>query len=104
MNKAKASGDKAEMEKFMSEMLKAQQKQMKQTMKPMIASVVLFFIFIGFLRETYSDVILNLPFTLPLASYSFPFIILRDSIGWFWWYILITIPATMLFRKLLGVE
>ncbi|MBL7160500.1 MAG: DUF106 domain-containing protein [Candidatus Aenigmarchaeota archaeon] len=103
-NKAQKAGNAEEANKLLSEMMKLTSKQMRSNMKPMIASLVIFFIAIGFLRETYSNFIIQLPFILPLLSYSFPFIILRDSIGWFWWYILITLPATFIFRKLLGVE
>lgn len=51
--------------------------------------------------------ILELPFTLPLPAWDFvgfPFFKMSTHIGWFWFYLLITIPTTFLFRKLLGVE
>lgn len=102
--KAQKEGNTEEVNRLLSETMKVNTKMMKSNMKPMIASLAIFFIALGFLRDTYSTFLIQLPFTLPLISYSFPFILLRDSIGWFWWYILITIPATFIFRKLLGVE
>lgn len=100
-----------EANKLLSEMMKLNQKQLRMNMKPMIASLLVFFVVIGFLREAYSSAVIQLPFPLPLPSYTtifgfLPFlnIGIRESIGWFWWYVLITLPATFLFRKLLGVE
>ena len=104
MKEVQKSGDKAATDKALSEMMALNQKQLKGNMKPMLASMIIFFVAVGFLRDAYSNFLIQLPFTLPLFSYSWPFIILRDTIGWFWWYILITIPATFAFRKLLGVE
>jgi len=104
MGKARKEGKTEETNRLLSEMMKLNQKQLRSNMKPMLASLLIFFVFLGFLRETYSSFLIQLPVILPLFSYSFPFIALRESIGWFWWYILITIPSTFLFRKLLGVE
>ncbi len=104
MKKSQKDGNTEETNRLLSEMMKLNQKQLRSNMKPMLASMVIFLVAIGFLRDTYSNFLIQLPFTLPLLSYSFPFVVLRDSIGWFWWYILITIPCTFIFRRLLGVE
>ncbi|MBI4021690.1 MAG: DUF106 domain-containing protein [Candidatus Aenigmarchaeota archaeon] len=51
--------------------------------------------------------IIALPFPLPLPAWDYvgiPFVVLEDHLSWFWWYVLITLPATFVFRKLLGVE
>ena len=104
IKEAQKAGKNDEASKLMSEMMKANQKQLKGNMKPMFVSMIVFIATIAFLRETYATFILNLPVAIPLLSYSFPFIIIRDTIGWFWWYILITIPLTFAFRKFLGVE
>jgi uncharacterized membrane protein (DUF106 family) len=39
---------------------------------------------------------IRLPFTVPLLGWNY--------LNWLWWYIIITLPATWLFRKALGVE
>ena len=104
MKKAQKEGNKAELSSSLSEMTKLNQKQLRGSMKPMLVSLLVFFVFVGFLRQTYVTFSIHLPTTLPLLSYSYPFIALRSSIGWFWWYILVTVPCTIVFRKLLGVE
>ena len=95
MNKAQKSGDKAQTEKFMNEMLKAQKKQLGQNMKPMFASLIIFFIAFGWLGATYADLLVNLPFPIPFIG---------SELNWFWWYLIIVIPSTQICRKLLGVE
>lgn len=44
------------------------------------------------------------PFPVPLTTFSFPFIYVTNQLSWFWVYLLITLPTTFLFRKLLGAE
>jgi len=95
VKKAQKSGDTDQVNALTSEMLKGSQKQFTQNMKPMMASMLIFFVFIGFLRAQYQGVLIALPFFVPFIG---------SMIGWFKWYILITIPFTFFFRKLLGVE
>jgi len=103
---ARKAGNNDEANKLMAESMKVQQKLMRSNMKPMIASFGIFIIGVWYiLGPLYGGVVeLTLPFTLPLFSYAFPFIVLRESIGWFWFYILITVPFIFIFRKLLGAE
>lgn len=101
---AQKSGNTQEANKLLSDMMKINQKQLRSNMKPMLVSMILFFVVIGFFRDAFTELVIQLPFVLPLFSYSFPFILIRESIGWFWWYVFITVPCTFLFRKLLGVE
>ena len=93
-NKAQKSGDKAEMNKCTNEMLKMSSKQMGKTMKPMFASMIIFFVVLSWLAGTYGEMMVSLPFTI------FGF----TELNWFWWYLIITFPCTILFRKALGVE
>ena len=93
-NKAQKAGDKAEMSKYTNDMLKLSSKQMGKTMKPMFASMIIFFIALSWLAGTYGEMMVNLPFSI------FGF----TELNWFWWYLIITFPCTILFRKLLGVE
>jgi uncharacterized membrane protein (DUF106 family) len=92
---AQKSGDTDQVSALTSEMLKGSQQQFTQNMKPMIVSMVIFFVFIGFLRATYQGTLIQMPFAVPFIG---------SVIGWFKWYILITLPFTLFFRKLLGVE
>jgi uncharacterized membrane protein (DUF106 family) len=104
VKKAQKEGNKEETNKHMSDMLKLNQQHMKQNMKPMFLSMIIFFIFLGWLNQTYAALVVPIPFSLPLLGWEFPFVYIATEINWFWLYILITIPATFVFRKLLGVE
>lgn len=101
---AQKAGNTEEMNRLLGESMKINQKILKSNMKPMIITFGVFILAIGYFRDTFSMLILDLPFALPLISYSWPFLLMRDSIGFFWWYFLVTLPATFIFRKLLGVE
>jgi len=92
---AQKSGDTQQVSALTSEMLKGSQQQFTQNMKPMMVSMLIFFVFIGFLRAQYQGTLIALPFAVPFIG---------ATIGWFKWYILITLPFTLLFRKLMGVE
>ena len=89
-DRAKKDGDTASMNKYTSEMLKVSSKQFKITMKPMMASMLVFIVVIGWFGVMFGSVIVNTPF----AGF---------QLDWFWWYIIITLPATMAFRKMMGV-
>jgi uncharacterized membrane protein (DUF106 family) len=91
MNEAKKGNNKDEMNKYVSEMLKASQRQMKMNMKPMFASMVLFFLVLGWMGNIYAEV----QFTLPVLGW---------VLNWFWIYFIVTIPFTVIFRKLMGVQ
>ena len=95
VKKAQKDGDMDRVNALTSEMLKGSQQQFTKNMKPMIVSMFIFFIFLGFLRAQYAELSIPLPFTIPF---------LGSSIGWFWWYLIITLPSTFMFRKVLGVD
>lgn len=172
VSKAQRSGNAEEAKKFSSDMMKASQEQFKASMKPMFASMILFFFFLGWLNAAYGGAVidfkdsptsifsyegsehkilheaignankvsidfnddgtfsesetffdgdmfqygggywrvgnvddqkkLTLEMMVAGAPFAFPF--LGANLNWFWWYIIITLPSTMLFRKALGVE
>lgn len=107
VKKAQKSGNKEEIDRYTGEMLKASQKQMKMTMKPMFASMILFFFILGSFHTMFADVVVQLPFAIPLPTWEmagFPFVALATQLNWFWWYVIITLPCTIIFRKALGVE
>ena len=95
MSKAKKAGDKEKMNKFMSEQMRASQKMFGQSMKPMMASMLLFLVAIGWLANQYAEVLVAAPFSIPFIG---------SELNWFWLYLIIIIPSSTLFRKLLGVE
>ena len=95
IKKAQSSGDKGSIAKLSNDMLKASSKQMKQSMKPMVASLIIFMIALWWLGANYGELIINLPITLPF---------LGTGLNWFWWYLIIVLPTSFIFRKMLGVE
>lgn len=94
VNKAQKSGNKGEVNKYTNEMLKMSGKQMGKTMRPMFASMIIFLVALSWLGSTYAEMMVNLPFSI------FGF----TELNWFWWYLIITLPCTIVFRKALGVE
>jgi uncharacterized membrane protein (DUF106 family) len=185
MSEAQKAGDKEKANEYAGEMMRASQTQMKHSMKPMMATMLIFFLLLGWLNSNYGGVSANLgedpdatfgyageehkiryekvagesgpgftvgvdfdddglfsqdetfdrgevflykgafwranpamegffifatekedavhfemlvtrlPFALPFLGY---------YLTWFWWYIFISLPATIVFRKMLGVE
>jgi uncharacterized membrane protein (DUF106 family) len=90
IDEAKKNGDTSKMNQHTTDMLKVSSKQFKITMKPMIASMFVFLIVLGWFGGVFANLVIPTPF----AGY---------ELNWFWWYLVITIPATMIFRKLMGV-
>jgi uncharacterized membrane protein (DUF106 family) len=93
--KAQKAGDREKMNQFMNEQLKASHRMFSLNMKPMLLSMLFFFILLGWLAGQYAELVVLAPFSIPFIG---------PELNWFWWYIVITLPATMLFRRLLGVE
>jgi len=94
IKKAQKAGKTDEANKLTNQMLKMSSKQMRQTMKPMIASMGVFFVAIWFFGTYYADLVIAVPVNLPF---------LGNSLGWFWWYFLIVFATNFMFRKLLDV-
>jgi uncharacterized membrane protein (DUF106 family) len=92
---AQKAGNNEKSNEYMKQMMGASQQQFKQNMKPMLASMLIFFVVLGWMHSTFASVLVQLPVTVPIAG---------NDLGWFWWYIILTVPCTMLFRKLLGVD
>jgi uncharacterized membrane protein (DUF106 family) len=95
VNSAQKVGNDAEVKRLSSEMMKASSAQFKASMKPMFASMIIFFFALGWFSTTFAELAVTLPFAIPF---------LGPTLNWFWWYLIITVPATMVFRKALGVE
>ncbi|UCD02757.1 MAG: DUF106 domain-containing protein [Candidatus Aenigmatarchaeota archaeon] len=180
MNEAKKAGDRAKMNEYANEMLKASQRQFRSSMKPMMVTILIFFLLLGWLNTNFGGVradfsgenepvfsyageehsmmyesndegfvtgvdfnddgtfsederfandevfrysgalwkpvtqmegfflfaepkeeavrfemfIAEMPFELPLIG---------NYLSWFWWYFFISLPATFILRKLMGV-
>lgn len=185
MNEANKAGDRAKSKEYANEMLKASQAQMKHSMKPMVATMLIFLLLLGWLHTNFGGVSADLTaepearfdyagadhmisygiverdgldliqagvdlnddglfsqdetfmqgdvfeykgaywrvapvmegffmfttqkenavsFEMLVAKMPFDMPFLGYYLSWFWWYIFISIPATIVFRKILGVE
>ncbi len=185
MSEAQKAGDKDKASEYASEMMKASQMQMKHSMKPMMATMILFIFLLGWLNGNYGGVSADLGknpdatfdyagmeheinyvkaagedgsgftigvdldddgqfsqeetfdrgevfsykgaywranpamegffmfatekedsvhFEMLVAQLPFELPFLGSYLTWFWWYLFLSIPSTIVFRKLLGVE
>ncbi|MFQ6010113.1 MAG: EMC3/TMCO1 family protein [Candidatus Aenigmatarchaeota archaeon] len=88
-----------EANRLTKEMLKLTNKQMKMNFKPMLPTLLLVIILFPWIASVFmsSEHLLRamLPFTLPFFGNDF---------GWLMWYIVVSIPFSQIFRKLLGVQ
>jgi len=88
-DEAKKDGDMAKMNKYTGEMLKVSSQQFKHTMKPMFVSMFVFIIAVGWFGAIFANLVVETPFA-------------GIELSWILWYIIITLPATTVFRKLMG--
>ena len=84
-----------EAKKATSEMMKITNKQMMSNMKPMLGTLLIAVLFLPWMAERFVGQIVLLPFDLPYFGADF---------GWLMWYILVSIPFSQIFRKILGVD
>ncbi len=84
----------AEANRLTAEMLKLTNKQMMSNIKPMLASMVLLVLLLPWVASTFPNSVAMLPFSLPFFGNDF---------GWLAWYVIASIPFSMLSRKLLDV-
>jgi len=102
--RASKSGDTKQATQLMSEMMKLNQAMFRMNMKPMMASMILFFLILGWLAARFATLAVPLPFMLPIVTGAFPFIELTMQYDWFWWYLIVVVAGNFIFRKLLGVD
>ena len=93
--KAQKAGDAKEASRLMSEMMKANSAVFRMNMKPMMASMLLFILVLGWLAARFELMSIAVPFYIPFIGSSF---------NWFWWYFIVVLAGNFIFRKLLGVE
>ena len=87
--------DQKKANELMTEMLALSNKQMMSNFKPMIPGMILVILFLPWVAATFTGPVVSLPFTLPFFGNDF---------GWLMWYMLASLPATYMFRKMLGVQ
>lgn len=79
--------------KMTAEIFGLTNKQMKMTMKPMIVTLLFVILIFPWLKTVFIGPVVYLPFA----------IFGKESFGWLLWYIVASIPLSMLFRKAMGV-
>jgi uncharacterized membrane protein (DUF106 family) len=84
-----------EANKMLNEVMALSSKQMRMNMKPMLLTLVVVSIALPWFGQAFPGAVVKLPFTLPYFENDF---------GWLAWYIIVSIPLGILFRKLLRVE
>lgn len=92
---ANKAGDTKKSQQFMGDMMKVNQRMFQKNMKPMMASMVVAAIVLALIGQEHTTAMIALPFSVPFIG---------AELTWLWWYILVTIPFSMFFRKLAGVE
>ena len=88
-------GNTGKVSEIMSETMKENSKLMRMQMKPLIVSMLIIILFLSSLSSQYVNV------TIALLPFPLPF--LGTSLGWFSWYLLVSIPIALLLRKLLKI-
>ena len=88
-------GDTKKSQELLGEMMKVNQKMFQKNMKPMMVSMIVAVIILGLIGQEHTAAVIHLPFNVPFAG---------TELTWLWWYILVTLPFSMFFRKIAGVE
>ena len=86
--------NKEETDRLATEMLKLTNQQMRSSFKPMIVVLIIAFVFLPWMSDVFVNSVVSLPFSLPFFGNDF---------GWLAWYIVVSLPLSMIFRKALGV-
>jgi uncharacterized membrane protein (DUF106 family) len=93
-SKAQKSGDLKKSNEYMSDMMKASSKQFRLNMKPMMFSFLIVILAASWFGVTYGTAKILSPVNIPF---------LGSQLNWFWWYVIIVLPFSTIFRKLLDV-
>ena len=91
---AQKSGDIKKMNEYTGEMMKASSRQLRLNMKPMMFSFLVVIVAASWFATTYAEVSIASPITIP---------VLGSELNWFYWYLIVVFPFSMIFRKLLDV-
>jgi len=93
-SKAQKAGDLKKSNEYMSEMMKASSRQFKLNMKPMMFSFLIVIVAASWFGVTYATAKIFSPVNIPFIG---------SELNWFWWYVIIVLPFSTIFRKLLDV-
>jgi uncharacterized membrane protein (DUF106 family) len=91
---AQKSGDIKKMNEYTGEMMKASSKQFRLNLKPMMFSFLIVILAASWFASAYGTVKIASPISIPFIG---------NELNWFWWYVIIVLPFSMIFRKLMDV-
>lgn len=94
ISKAQKAGDMKRANELTKELMKTSGKQLSGQMRPMLVSMVFFIGLLWWFGAAYAEVIVQSPVAIPFIG---------SELNWFWWYLIIAIPASFTFRKILDV-
>jgi len=84
-----------EAKKLTNEMLEITNKQMMASMKPMLATLLIAALYLPWMSEHFKGPVVMLPVSVPIFG---------ADLGWIMWFILISVPASQIMRKAMGVD
>lgn len=88
LKEAQKRGDAKEMAQIQEEMLKLMNEQIKQSFKPLLITIIPFMLVFGWLRDQYGEI-------------GDVAIVFGYGLSYLWWYLLISIPISLVINRLL---
>jgi len=80
----------------LKKMMEVNSKYMKHSLKALIISIIVLGLFLPYLKFKYEGMIIaKLPFALPFVG---------DSLGWLYWYIVVSFMIGWVIRKIIGMD
>ncbi len=104
MKEVRKEKDYKAMEKVVTRMNKINMDKMKLVMSPNMKSSVIFLLAFWWIKETYADLIVTLPLTIPVPAFAFPPWVWTSTLGWFGWYLLTVMAASIIIRELFQIQ
>ena len=93
---AQKSNDVERMKKIVEEITEVNKVFMKESIKPMIISLILLVTIFPIISKMYTGkIVARLPFSLPWIG---------SELSWIGWYIIVSVTITWILRRLLGVD
>lgn len=96
LTKAQKEGNKENVEKFLSELMKVNNEYMKHSFKSLMVSLIVLSLFFPWLNYKYAGLtVATLPFNLPIIG---------SKLTWLYWYILVSFTIGWVIRKIFNLE
>lgn len=96
LTQAQKSGDKETADVHLKKMLEVNSRYMQHSFKATIVSIIVLALFLPYLSFKYSGMtVAKLPFSVPFIG---------TSIGWLYWYVLVSFMIGWVIRKIIGMD